>query len=98
MPWSAGRFACSAEWTPDDVAFYVDGQLIKLIRQSPAYPMQFMLGIYEFADHPRLPSAFERYPKTFVVERFRGYRPIRGPGARPRAFPAGGSSDRSGCE
>lgn len=82
----------AAEWTPDNVAFYVDGRLVKVIRQSPAYPMQFMLSIYEFADHPRLPSAPDRYPKTFVVERFRGYRPIGGPGARPRAFPAAGTA------
>ena len=78
----------TAEWTPDDVAFYVDERLIKVVRQSPAYPMQFMLNIYEFADDPGLPSAPDRYPKTFVVERFRGYRPIAGPSARPRAFPA----------
>jgi hypothetical protein len=60
---------------PDDVGFYVDGRLIKVVRQSPAYPMQFMLTIYEFADDPRLPFAPDRYPKTFVVERFRGYDP-----------------------
>ena len=78
----------AAEWTPDDVAFYVDERLIKVVRQSPAYPMQFMLNIYEFADDPGLRSAPDRYPKTFVVERFRGYRPIAGPSARPRAFPA----------
>ena len=82
----------AAEWTPDDVAFYVDERLIKVVRQSPAYPMQFMLNIYEFADEPGLPSAPDRYPKTFVVERFRGYQPIAGPGARPRAFPADGSA------
>jgi Glycosyl hydrolases family 16 len=74
-----GSHTYAAEWTPDNVAFYVDGRLVKVIRQSPAYPMQFMLSIYEFADHPRLPSAPDRYPKTFVVERFRGYRPNRRP-------------------
>jgi hypothetical protein len=89
-----GLHTYAAEWTPDDVAFYVDGRLVKVIRQSPAYPMQFMLSIYEFADHPRLPSAPDRYPKTFVVERFRGYRPIDGPGARARAFPAAGEEKK----
>jgi Glycosyl hydrolases family 16 len=77
----------AAAWTQDDVAFYVDEHLIKVVRQSPAYPMQFMLNIYEFADDPGLRSAPDRYPKTFVVELFRGYRPIAGPSARPRAFP-----------
>ena len=32
----------AAEWTPEFVAFYVDDRLIKVVRQSPSYPMQFM--------------------------------------------------------
>ena len=79
----------AAVWTPDAVAFYVDERRVTLVRQSPAYPMQFMLDIYEFADGPEPASPPERYPKAFVVERFRGYRPISGPGARPSAFPTG---------
>ncbi len=76
----------AAEWTPHDVAFYIDDQLIKVVYQSPSYPMQFMLNIYEFADGPDLPSPFEAYPKTFVVKSFRGYRPTSGPPWRARAF------------
>jgi glycosyl hydrolase family 16 len=60
----------AAEWTTTDVAFFVDGELIKTVDQSPAYPMQLMLGIYEFREgEPRGP-----YPKTFVVDYVRGYR------------------------
>ncbi|HEY5741755.1 MAG TPA: glycoside hydrolase family 16 protein [Terrimicrobiaceae bacterium] len=82
-----GSHTYAAEWTPEDVAFYVDERLVKVVRQSPAYPMQFMLNIYEFVhDRPGLPAAPDRYPKTFVVEAFRGYRPVTGPGARPSAF------------
>ena len=77
----------AATWTPDAVSFYVDEHLVKVVQQSPAYPMQFMLDIYEFADGPEPASPPDRYPKTFVVERFRGYRPTIGPGARPAAFP-----------
>ena len=40
----------AAEWTPGHVAFFVDDQLVKLVEQSPGYPMQFMLGIYEFPE------------------------------------------------
>jgi hypothetical protein len=83
-----GSHTYAAKWTPDDVAFYVDDRLVKVASQSPSYPMQFMLDIFEFADGPELPSPFENYPKTFVVESFRGYRPTAGPGARPSAFPA----------
>lgn len=72
----------AAEWTPDHVAFYVDERRVKVVRQSPTYPMQFMLNIYEFADGPEPASPLGRYPKEFVVEQFRGYRPTTGPGAR----------------
>ena len=38
----------SVVWAPDFVAFYVDDRRIKVVHQSPSYPMQFMLSIYEF--------------------------------------------------
>jgi hypothetical protein len=77
----------AAKWTPDGVEFYVDEVLVKASELSPSYPMQFMLAIYEFRDGPNLPSLPDHYPKTFVVEQFRGCRPTTGPGARDAAFP-----------
>jgi hypothetical protein len=75
LPIDAREFhTYSAEWTPEHVGFYVDERLIRVVRQSPAYPMQFMLSVYEFALGPELPSPPERYPKSFVVDRFAGYR------------------------
>jgi hypothetical protein len=76
----------AAEWTPDGVAFYVDDRLVKVVDQSPDYPMLFLLNVYEFRDSPELPSPPAAYPKVFRVERFRGWRPTSGPGARPAAF------------
>jgi hypothetical protein len=64
----------SVAWTPDYIAHYVDDRLVKVGRQSIAYPLQFLLGIYEFADGPEPPSPAESYPKAFVVDWFRGYR------------------------
>jgi hypothetical protein len=65
----------AAEWTQKEVAFSVDGEVIKTVDQSPAYPMQLMLGIYEFpatsGDDSTMP-----YPKEFVVDYVRGYRLI----------------------
>ena len=59
---------------PRGVAFFVDHRLVKTVEQSPGYPMQFMLGIYEFPDgQPADPA--HPYPKEFVVDWFRGYRP-----------------------
>jgi beta-glucanase (GH16 family) len=64
----------AAAWTPEQVAFYVDEALVKVVEQSPAYPMQLMLGIYEFADGPELPSPASAYPKEFVIDWVRGWR------------------------
>jgi glycosyl hydrolase family 16 len=56
----------SAEWMPDAVAFHVDDELVKTVTQSPSYPMQLMLNIYEFE-----PGG--AYPKIFEVDWVRGW-------------------------
>lgn len=61
----------AAEWTPEGVRFFVDGREVRTVDQSPGYPMQFMLGIYEFGD----PDPGGPYPKRFSIERFSAYRP-----------------------
>jgi hypothetical protein len=63
----------AAEWTREQVAFFVDGELVKTVHQSPAYPMQLMLSIYDFPEE-RAAADPSRYPKSFVVERVRGHR------------------------
>ena len=63
----------SVRWTSTEVAFYVDDRLVKVVDQSPAYPMQFMLDIYDLPAHPADVAADE-YPKVFVVDYVRGYR------------------------
>jgi hypothetical protein len=74
----------AAEWTPEHVAFFVDHQLVKLVEQSPAYPMQFMLGIYEFPDEGQTPHPAHPYPKEFTVDYVRGYRrTTQAPDPRP---------------
>jgi hypothetical protein len=63
----------AAEWTPGGVTFFVDGDRLKHVDQSPAYPMQLMLGIYELPPtdgHARSPT----YPLVFAVDYVRGYR------------------------
>ena len=57
----------AAEWAPDHVTFFVDGEAAKTVDQAPQYPMQFMLGIYAFGEHPTA--------ARFTVDRFRAYRP-----------------------
>jgi beta-glucanase (GH16 family) len=80
----------SAEWTPDYVAFFVDHRLVKTVEQAPRYPMQFMLGIYEFPDASQASPSTRSYPKQFVVDYFRGYRPSgRQPAWTPGTMPIG---------
>lgn len=75
LPIDAREFhVYAAEWTPEQVAFFVDGELIKTVRQSPAYPMQLMLGIYEFPPEQERTLPAAAYPKAFVVDYVRGYR------------------------
>jgi len=62
----------AAEWTADGVAFFVDGEHVKSVSQSPQYPMQLMLGLYEFPDWPGDDDA--EHPKEFVVDYVRGSR------------------------
>jgi hypothetical protein len=70
LPIDASEFHIyAADWTPTHVDFYVDNIKHRTLAQSPNYPMQFMLGIYE------LPGTEENavYPKRFVIDYFRGY-------------------------
>jgi hypothetical protein len=76
----------AAEWRPGVVRFYVDERLVKVSEQAPTYPMQSMLTLYEFGDSPEPMSPADGYPKVAVVERFRGWRPVVGSGARGSAF------------
>jgi hypothetical protein len=69
----------AAEWTAEYVAFFVDQRLVRVVEQSPDYQMQFMLGVYEFAGDGQPLPAEGPYPKEFVVDYFRGYRPTQQP-------------------
>jgi hypothetical protein len=65
----------AVEWLPGRVTLLVDGSPVKTAAQAPDYPMQLMLGIYEFPDRPEPPSPPESYPKVFEVRSFRAWRP-----------------------
>lgn len=68
----------AADWSPTQVAFFVDGRHVGTVPQSPDYPMQFMLGIYERPQE--LPRALDGrpratvYPRRFIVDYVRAYR------------------------
>jgi len=65
----------SSDWQAGRVDWFVDDRHVRTVRQSPGYPLQLMLGIYELpAEGPdeRLRSA---YPRVFEVDVVRAYRP-----------------------
>jgi hypothetical protein len=64
----------AAEWTPERVDFFVDHEPVKRVNQSPGYPLQLMLDIYEFPADPDDRSSSSAYPKVFTVDYVRGYR------------------------
>ena len=63
----------AVEWTPERVRFFVDEQQVREVAQSPAYPMQLMLNVYELARDGQ-GSVSDRYPKEFLVDWVRGWR------------------------
>jgi hypothetical protein len=73
LPIDAREFhVYSADWDEDGVAFSIDREQVKIVRQSPSYPMQLMLGIYAFPEERGKPPA-RPYPKRFAVDAVRGY-------------------------
>ena len=60
------RHDYAAVWTPDDVTFFIDGEPVKYVEQSPQYPMQLMLNIYDF----ETPFA-DRAVSPFQIDRLR---------------------------
>ncbi|NYJ04183.1 GNAT family N-acetyltransferase [Petropleomorpha daqingensis] len=67
----------AAEWTPDRVTFLVDDEVVRVVEQSPAYPMQFLLDVYAFPGDDGAPPPGP-WPKELVVDSFRGWRPAAG--------------------
>ncbi len=82
FPINAARFHIyGMEWTPTHIDFYLDNHKIKTIYQSPSYPMQFMLNLYEFrydTDFTGRYDPTDAYPKRFEIDYLRGYQPIGG--------------------
>jgi Glycosyl hydrolases family 16 len=64
-----------ATWTPGGVGFSVDGQPVRTVGQSPSYPMQMMVAVFDFPE--KAASAPEEHVPALVVDYIRG-RPAEG--------------------
>ncbi len=62
------------EWTPTQIKLYVDNELKDTINASPAYPMAFLLSMYENAGWNGTVNPNDPEPKEFVVDYFRAYK------------------------
>jgi hypothetical protein len=59
------------EWRTGSLMFTVDGDAVDLVGQAPDYPMQLMLGVFDFPD--RAVSATGEVPMPeLVVSHVRG--------------------------
>jgi hypothetical protein len=68
----------AADWSPKQVIFFIDNVKIRTISQSPDYPMQLMLTIYEIPDQSVSVAEATAWPKIFEVDYVRGYRMVSG--------------------
>lgn len=65
----------AVEWTPAYVDFYIDNKKVRTIHQSPNYPMQLMLNIYELPIEKVRIGKDNQYPKEFTIDYIRVYQP-----------------------
>lgn len=71
----------AVEWTPTQVDFFIDNIKVRSVAQSPQYPMQFMLNIYEHPFEGAWTGVYDPaapYPKRFTIDYFRAYQPVEG--------------------
>lgn len=57
----------AADWRTDRVDFFVDGDLTRSVGQSPSYPMQMMIAIFDFPERAT-PDDDGHVPRLFVDE------------------------------
>jgi len=82
FPLDSAQFHIYAvDWTPTHIDFFIDNVKVKTVNQSPQYPMQLMLAIFELPYEGAWNGDYdptETYPKTFTVDYVRGYQPENG--------------------
>lgn len=59
----------AVDWTADAVSFFVDGRPIRDVAQSPGYPMQAMIAVFDFPADDGDPDVVPE----LVIDHVRGY-------------------------
>jgi hypothetical protein len=63
------------EWRPGQLEFTIDGAVVRRVQQSPDYPMQLMLGVFDFPTKAGATEDETAIPEL-VVAHVRGTRPL----------------------
>jgi hypothetical protein len=56
----------AVDWLPGSLAFTVDGEVVKRVAQSPNYPVQLMLAVFDFPDKADPAEAEVPVPELIV--------------------------------
>ena len=57
----------AADWRPGRVDFFVDGEHVRAVEQAPDYPMQMMIGVFDFPAKPDA-AAHDGHVPRFVLD------------------------------
>jgi hypothetical protein len=60
----------AAVWTPDGVDFLVDDVRVRRSAESPTYPLQLILGVFDFPDRAAVPDEVPPTPELVVSRVF----------------------------
>lgn len=61
----------AVDWQPSRVVFFLDGEHLRTTEQAPDYPMQLIIGLFDFPEHPD-PDGLEPDEPTLTVHRVVG--------------------------
>ncbi|HVK34073.1 MAG TPA: glycoside hydrolase family 16 protein [Microlunatus sp.] len=56
----------AVDWRPDSLVFSVDGLIVRELQQAPDYPVQLMLGVFEFPHRHPDRAAAEPRPELVI--------------------------------
>lgn len=56
----------AVRWVEDEVSFSVDGVVARLLGQAPDYPLQLMIGVFDFPARAGTRDGAVPVPELFV--------------------------------
>ena len=58
----------AADWQADGIEFFVDGAMTRVVHQSPGYPMQMMVAVFDF---PQRATDDETHVPRLLIDEIR---------------------------